>query len=197
MECNALHGDGHGNYRIVIWGNTGAGKSTLAGRLAHILPQVKFIGMDELLWNDDWVMTPTDELRAAIHEQTHSSTSFVTDGNYLKYKDTFYPRATDIVWLDFPWYVTLWRLLRRTFWRWWTQEQLFGTNCRERLSETLFSRESIIWWFIIKHRPLRREFGQLLEANEHGVRDKLRGRFRSTEDVEMWLQEVEKGAKST
>ncbi|GAA5898900.1 hypothetical protein JCM6882_004026 [Rhodosporidiobolus microsporus] len=195
MDTAVLRGDDKGNYRIVVWGNSGAGKSTLAKRLTRVLPGLEEIDMDSLYWNDNWVKTPTDELMATLNHLSATHDSWVIDGNSLKRRSAFLPRATDIVWLDFPFDVTLWRLLKRTFWRWWTQERLFGTNCREDIRETLFSKESIIWWCLTIHRPLRRDLTALLAANEMGVHDKLRRRFTRTGEVEEWFKAVEEGAR--
>lgn len=89
--------------------------------------------------------TPRPQLRQTIDTLTSTTPSWVTDGAYTASADVFYPKATDIIWLDFPLHVTFWRVLRRTCVRWWSGERLFGTNCTEDWRKTLFSRESILW----------------------------------------------------
>ncbi|GAA5863992.1 hypothetical protein JCM8547_005302 [Rhodosporidiobolus lusitaniae] len=172
--------------------------------------------MDTLLWNDNWVKTPPEELEATLHRLTTTHSSWIIDGNYLKRKEAFLSRATDIVWLDFPLYVTLWRLLKRTFARWRSQKPLFGTtNCREKLRLTFFSRESIIWcalflsslhrretdrreigrWCISQHRPLKKGLEEMLRKDMDGVKAKLRRRFTATEEVDDWVGAVEQLVK--
>ena len=90
------------------------------------------------------VETPRAQMHAQIDAATNAP-SWVTDGAYTSYADAFYPKATDIVWLDFPLHVTFLRVLKRTWRRWQTGERLFGTNCQEEWRKTLFSKESILW----------------------------------------------------
>ncbi|GJN88112.1 hypothetical protein Rhopal_001068-T1 [Rhodotorula paludigena] len=185
-----LKGDDEGNVRLVIWGNSGAGKSTLAKRLAVALPQLKVIAMDDLLFNDGWVKTPPDEFDANLHRLTTENDSLVTDGNYLKRRHGYLPRATDIIWLDWPLHITLWRLLKRTWQRWRTAELLFGTSdVREDWRVTLFSRESIIW-----HRPVRRELSQILR-DEPEVSATSNRRFARPSELEQWIATIEEEQK--
>ncbi|BGP45564.1 hypothetical protein JCM10450v2_001383 [Rhodotorula kratochvilovae] len=191
-----LRGDGRGNYRVVIWGNAGAGKTTLARRLAVALPQLVVIPVDDLFWNDGWVMTPSDEFAAKLRQLAAENDSFVTDANALKARDAFLSQATDIVWLDWPLHVTLWRLLKRTWRRLRTAEVLFGTtDVREDWRETFFSRKSIIWWCLSTHRYLRQTLAKIL-AEEEDVRARLNRRFTRPADLEEWVAAIEGKVKS-
>ena len=51
--------------RIVIWGVTGSGKTTLARELAERLG-VPHIQLDAIFWKPNWVETPDEEFRAKV-----------------------------------------------------------------------------------------------------------------------------------
>ncbi|BGP18943.1 hypothetical protein JCM10213v2_007023 [Rhodosporidiobolus nylandii] len=159
---------------------------------------MKVIDMDALLWNDDWVKTPPADFESAVERLTREHNSWCIDGNYLNRSHVFLPRATDILWLDFPLPVTLYRLLKRTWGRWRTQERLFGTNCTEDLRETL-SQKGIIWILSGNveqvHRPVRRRLGELL-AEDAELRARLRRRFKWPAEVEQWVEETRKLVKA-
>ena len=48
--------------RILIWGATGSGKTTLARRLGEAL-NLSVIELDDLFWQPDWQETPAEEFR--------------------------------------------------------------------------------------------------------------------------------------
>jgi adenylate kinase family enzyme len=75
----------NGVFRVVIHGNSGTGKSTVALQLGKIL-NVPVHHMDELFWRPNWVEAPTEELLAdlqrIIDDSLHNNTGWVVDGNY-------------------------------------------------------------------------------------------------------------------
>lgn len=91
--------------------------------------------------------------------------------------------------LDFPLVVTLARLFKRTFQRWWYDERLFGTNCTESLYQTFCTRESIFWWCVSQHWNIRRYLSEAIASEEPKVA--FRARFRWPSEVENWVQAIE------
>ena len=90
---------------------------------------------------------------------------WVVDGNYRAARDIVWGHATDLIWLNYPFRVVLWRALCRTTRRVICQEELFSGN-RESFRQSFLSRESIILWAIASYRRLRREYRQILEDKE-------------------------------
>jgi hypothetical protein len=66
-------------------------------------------------------------------------------------RDIVLSRATDAIWLNYPFPVVFWRALRRTSRRIVLREKLFGGN-RETFRISFLSRDSILWWVIRTHR---------------------------------------------
>ena len=83
------------------------------------------------------------------------------------------------MWLDLPLRVWVPRLLRRTWRRWRGQEQLWNDN-RERLRESLWGRDSLLWWALRAHFRRRRVYPEEL-AGYRVVR------LRSPREVERFL----------
>jgi len=128
--------------RYLVYGVTGSGKTRLAGRIAERtgLPNHH---MDDLTWRPGWVPVPDDEQRAIVHELCDGD-RWVLDHAYGSWRDIPLARAEIVVALDYPRWLSLSRLLRRTVRRIITQETVCGGNRESwRLS---ISRDSIIVW---------------------------------------------------
>ena len=150
--------------RTAVVGASGSGKTTLARALAQRLG-ARHIEFDSLYWEANWQPAPVDVFRARV-EPALARPAWVTDGNYSKVRDLVWRRATALVWLDYPLPLVLWRLARRTLTRAVTREPLWNNN-RERLSEQLFSRDSIFLWALQSHPRHRRQYPELLALPEY------------------------------
>ncbi len=156
---------GHQQVRIVVVGSTGSGKTTLARELAR-LHGVPHVELDALNWDPNWTQAPAEVFRQRVAAALEGREGWVVDGNYSRARDLVWPRATSIVWLDFPLRIVLWRLFWRTLWRWWRREELWNGN-RERFSDNFLSKDSLFLWAIQTYGRRRREFPALFKAPEH------------------------------
>lgn len=138
--------------RIMVYGVTGAGKSTLARVIAHRtgLPGV-FI--DDLTWQPGWVPVPPDEQRRIIGEVCGRD-RWVIDHGYGAWIDLPLARVDLIVGLDYPRLLSLARLVRRCLTNLVTRRTLCNGNT-ESLGN-LLGRDSIIWWHFTSFRRKRR-----------------------------------------
>ena len=181
--------------RILVVGSTGAGKTALARELAARLgaPHVE---LDALHFAKNWVEVP-DEV---FIERTAAATegdAWVLDGNYSAVvRDRAWARAQTVVWLDYPFLVSGWRLLRRTVLRAARRQELWQGN-RETFRRSFASQESILLWFLRTFRRRRRQYEAALAdpANAHLAFVRLR----STREAERWLAGVpdrREGARS-
>ncbi len=97
--------------RILVIGSPGAGKSTLAGRIARDLG-LPLIHLDREYFGPGWSTPPKAEWREKVRTLA-ARPAWVMDGNYASTFDIRVPRTTIIVWLDLP----RWRCLTRVLWR--------------------------------------------------------------------------------
>ena len=81
-------------------------------------------------------------------------------------RDLVWPRATILVWLNYPLRVLIWRLLGRTLRRTLRKEELWNGN-RERFLVQFFSRESLFLWMFRTYWRRRRTYPTALKQPEH------------------------------
>lgn len=93
--------------RIVILGNSGGGKSTLARKLSE-KRGLQHVEIDRILWQEGWVLTPPD-VYARKHEQILSEDNWVLDGlGSLDSIPARIVRATEIILIDMPLWMHFW-----------------------------------------------------------------------------------------
>ena len=135
--------------RIVVVGTSGAGKTTLASELAHLL-NVPHIELDAYRHGPNWTETPDDIFRQKISDSL-TGRDWVVDGNYSVARDIVWTRATTVVWLDYSFHVAFSRLFRRTMSRYvkrtelWNgnREDLEGRPLRQRLPVRMGVQEAL------------------------------------------------------
>jgi len=174
--------------RIAVVGTTGSGKTTLAQRIAlHLaLPHVE---LDALHWGPDWSEAPIE----AFREQTSAALAgerWVVDGNYSRVRDIVWARADTVVWLDYPLWLILARLLRRTCRRVFTRQMLWGNN-RESFRTQFFSRDSLFVWVWRTYPRRRQEYPLLLAEPQHAHLTAVR--LRSPRQTRRWLASLSPG----
>jgi adenylate kinase family enzyme len=90
-------------HRILIIGNSGAGKSALAERLGARLA-LPVIELDLLHWENDGAGPKRDEAAAiALAQEAAAGPRWIIEGVYGWLAEAIMARATTLVWLDLPW----------------------------------------------------------------------------------------------
>ncbi len=98
--------------RVVIIGNAGTGKSTLARELGRRL-DLPVIHLDALYWKPGWVESQAPEFRDRV-VAAHAGDRWISEGNYsAKTFDLRLPRADTVIWLRRWRWLCLWRTIRR------------------------------------------------------------------------------------
>ncbi|MGB2571237.1 adenylate kinase [Micromonospora citrea] len=168
--------------RILVYAVYGAGKSTLAARLAERLG-LPWHPVDDLLWQSGWVEVPVAQQRSRI-EAICRGERWILDGAYHGWRDVPLARADLVVGLDYPRWRSFWRLLRRTLRRLVTGEEICNGN-RESLGSVL-SRDSILLWHACAFGRARRRM-RAWQADPSGPPVLL---FRRPAELERWLAEL-------
>jgi adenylate kinase family enzyme len=132
--------------RISVVGCTGAGKTTVAAKLADAL-DIPHIELDALHWGPDWDAATSEEMIDRVGSVI-SGDAWVVDGNYQsKIGNLVWKRADAVVWVDPPRWRVMVQVLRRTAIRAAAGEELWNGN-RESLRGLMFWRgdDSILWY---------------------------------------------------
>lgn len=97
--------------RILIVGNSGGGKSTLARRLGEKLG-LPVIHLDVLFWEPGWVEIDDDLFHVEVARALQGP-AWICDGNFAASWDLRMPLADTIVWIDQPRLLCLCRAVMR------------------------------------------------------------------------------------
>ncbi len=134
--------------RVIVIGSTGSGKSALARTLGKIL-RIPVYHLDMLYWRSGWTRPPVVEWEE-IQRDLIDREKWVIDGMYTQSLDMRLIACDTIIFLDFPRWITTYRIIRR-----WLQYS--GKNrpdvtagCREKLKWDLIK---LAWNFPKNKRP--------------------------------------------
>jgi adenylate kinase family enzyme len=152
--------------RIVVVGTTGSGKSTFAQQVSDVM-KIKRVELDAINWQPNWTPLPNEEFAARLLKIITSHESWVSDGNYSAVRTTLWSHADTIVWLDYPKWLVMKRILSRTIQRGVTQQELWGGN-RESLKNMLSTgNENIVLWSWRTYEKNRERYSKLMTDSEY------------------------------
>lgn len=134
--------------RILILGCSGAGKSTLARELGRRF-RLPVIHLDEHYWRPGWVEPSKEEWRLQALELAKRP-EWVMDGNYSSTFPERFAVADMVVALDFPTWLCLWRVIKRTISRYGTTREDLPEGCPEHFDPKFFR---FVAGFRRTHRP--------------------------------------------
>ena len=142
--------------RILVYGVTGSGKTTLAAQIAE-RTGVPWHAVDELTWKPGWVAVSTEEQRE-IFADLCAGEQWILDTAYSQWMDIALARTELLVALDYPRLLSLARLIRRSLMRAVDHRPICNGNTES--FRRVFSRDSIIAWhfrsFARKRERIRR-----------------------------------------
>jgi adenylate kinase family enzyme len=137
--------------RILVYGVTGSGKTRLARRIAE-RTGLPFHEMDTLTWQPGWMSVPLEEQRRRVTALC-AEPRWVLDTAYASWLDLVLPGAELIVALDYPRWLSLGRLLRRTVAR--AVDKRDVCNGNQESFRLAFSKNSIVLWHFKSFRRKR------------------------------------------
>lgn len=118
--------------RVLVVGCGGAGKSTLAARIAA-RTGLPLIHLDALYWQPGW-QEPAKEAWSLTVAQALSRDAWVMDGNYGGTFDARLAACDAVVFLDRPRWLCLWRVIRRRMRYHRHVRPDMGAGCPEQLT---------------------------------------------------------------
>ena len=166
--------------RILVYGVTGSGKTSLARRIGEATDLPWHSIDDEVGWLPGWIERPAEE-QVRIVSELVSSESWIMDTAYGRWLDVVLPRTDLVVALDYPRWVSLTRLVRRTTRRVLTGETVCNGNV-ETWRKVLSSDSILVWHFRSFSRKRSRIATWEADTNAPPV-----VRLRSPAATERWL----------
>jgi len=175
--------------RIVVYGVTGSGKTTLAARLAE-QTGLPWHSVDDLTWEPGWVEVPLDEQRRRI-AAICAGQQWILDAVYSKWLDIVLPRVELVVALDYPRWLSLGRLVRRSVMRALNRRSVCNGNIES--FRQLVSRDSIVVWHFRSFSRKRARINKWA-ADEPGP---TVVRLSSPSATQRWLRELSRSSTET
>jgi adenylate kinase family enzyme len=166
--------------RVLIYGVTGSGKTRLARQVSE-RTGLPLHCVDDLTWEPGWVVVPADEQRRRI-TQICATDRWVLDHAYRSFLDVLLARADLVVGLDYPRWLSLARLIRRTLGRAIDGREICNGNTES--FRRIFSRDSIIVWHFRSFGGRRRQIRAWAAAAPPGAQ---LVRLRSRAETRRWL----------
>ena len=152
--------------RIIVVGTSGAGKTTMAKRIASKLG-LAHIELDSLHWEAGWqALTQTNPGEfIRLVSVAVSAENWVLDGNYGVVRKLVWSRGTHLIWLDYSRSVIMYRVITRSIVRAVNQTELWAGNT-ENWRRWLRPSHPITWaWTTWRRR--RRQLEELLQGAEY------------------------------
>jgi adenylate kinase family enzyme len=166
--------------RVLVAGVSGAGKTTLAMRIAQVV-DAPHTEIDALFHGPGWVPRAAfaDDVRAMVSKE-----SWTTEWQYASARHVLAEHADLLVWLDLPFMtVTFPRVVRRTLRRRLRREALWNGNVEPPLRTFFTDREHIVRWSV----ATRKKYQARVPLLETAYPDLAIVRLRTTREVEAWL----------
>jgi adenylate kinase family enzyme len=168
--------------RILVYGVTGSGKTSLAERISAATG-IPGHAVDELTWEPNWVPVPDDEQRRRI-EAICAEERWVLDTAYGKWLEIPLGRAELIVALDYPRWLSLFRLMRRSLARSLDGKPICNGN-RESFRHLLSADSIVLWHF----RSFARKRSRMRQWESDPTAPEV-VRFTRPRQAERWLSRV-------
>jgi adenylate kinase family enzyme len=139
--------------RILVYGATGSGKSTMAQRLSE-LTGIPWTSVDDICWRPGWVPMPPNEQLTHFDALT-GTRSWILDSAYGGWRHLAHERADLVVALDLARLISLTRVIRRTGTRVMAHQEVCNGN--HESWRTVFARDSLVVWHSTSFRRKRTE----------------------------------------
>jgi len=164
--------------RILVAGTSGAGKTTVARRVAAVF-NIPHIEIDALFHGPDW--TPRDTFESEVHRFSAGS-CWVTEWQYSRVRGILAQRADLLIWLDLPRALVMRQVIGRTVRRRLNRQVLWNGNVEPPLWTILRDRDHIVRWAWSTHHKTATRIATLLDKHP----DLVVVRLTSHNDVERW-----------
>ena len=85
--------------KVLVFGNSGSGKSRFAQRLAA-KDGVRVLDLDTVVWSQVAVFRPDHEIIAELLQFVQTNTSWIVEGCYGRWMEQMLPHATELVFMN-------------------------------------------------------------------------------------------------
>ena len=174
--------------RILIIGNAGAGKSTLARLLAD-KTKLPLIHLDRLYWCGHWQHRSREEFDRLLQGELERP-RWIIDGNFTRTIPKRLEYADTVIFLDLPTLTCLWGITKRLLQNYGKTRQDMGGNCPEKWDKNKIS----LYRGVLTFRKQRRKNLLALLENKKGIQVL---HFKSRKQAKKWLENFTESFSTT
>lgn len=164
--------------RILIIGNTGAGKTTFAKALSE-KTGLPLVHLDKIFWHGEWEHLSREEFDAALGTELEKH-EWIIDGNYDRTLERRLSFADTVFYLDFPTVTCLWGITKRIIKNYGKTREDMGGNCPDSFGK---ARELYVSTLAFNRRN-RKRYYEMLKNCENAII------FRSRSDIKRYLSKL-------
>lgn len=164
--------------RVMIIGQPGAGKSTLA-RLLGERTGLPVIHIDKIHWKPGWIERDAKRKRDLCRE-VHKQAEWIFEGGHSITWEERRERCDTLIWLDLPLWLRAWRVVARTLRNYGHSRPDLPENCPEQ-----FRLEFYVWIWRTR-KTARAKMGTLFETT---TPPKVRIKLRNQREVAAFLSQ--------
>ncbi|MEM8592474.1 MAG: hypothetical protein AAGF13_08085 [Pseudomonadota bacterium] len=163
--------------RVMVIGQPGAGKSTLAIMLGE-KTGLPIVHLDHIHWKPGWVPRPLEEKILLVRAEEEKP-RWIIEGGLKRTSETRLARADTLVWINVGLARRLWRVIARS-WRYRGQSRPDLTEgCPEQFG---WITVEFVWFILKTARSAKRRM-----ARDFAAFDGEKIELRTIADVEDWL----------
>lgn len=175
--------------KVCVIGISGSGKTTFATRLAEET-QISHHELDLMNWRSNWYDRSKLDTEAFKQDviAAVAGDNWVIAGGYRLVRPIIFSNAKTVVWIDLPFYLTLYQVFKRSLKRAVDKAPILNGN-RENFARW-FSKGHPLYFVLFKFKKKRRDFERLLAQPEWEHLEVIRCKNRR--QVELTLRELSK-----
>ncbi|KAI8891672.1 hypothetical protein BC833DRAFT_626595 [Globomyces pollinis-pini] len=187
------------NPKIRIIGCSGTGKTTLAANIGD-RGGIRHFELDSLVWLEDWKMRDNEETLQILSQKIADNSSWVMCGGYSFTDKLLLKECNILIYLNYPFYLTFWRLLRRTLSRCWNKTPLWGKQgTSETFYQTFCTKDSMLWIFCTLYWFAETKFQKKIDywnsVHEQDGHNAIQLTFTHPDETAQWLNSLSKFQK--
>ncbi|KAI8896542.1 hypothetical protein BC833DRAFT_622053 [Globomyces pollinis-pini] len=188
------------NPKIRIIGCPGTGKTTLAANISDRVG-VRHFELDSFVWLEDWKMGDNEETLQIVSQKIADNHSWVMCGGYSFTDKLLLKECNILIYLNYPFYITFWRLLKRTLSYCWNKTLLWGKQgTYDTFYRTFCTKESILWVFCTLYQPSKAKFQSKIDYwtsvhEQDGDPNVVQLTFTHPDETAQWLNSLSKFQK--
>jgi adenylate kinase family enzyme len=168
--------------RLLVAGVSGVGRSTLARSIAAAL-LLPYTEIDSLYHGPNW--TPRESFVDEVDAITREP-AWVTEWQYRSVRPMLAARADTLVWLDYSFPVAFGRVVRRTWRRARTREEMWNGNTEPGMWHAITNKDGIVRWAFDTRNKVREQMPDAVAEHTHLHVVRLR----SQRETDAWLAEL-------